>query len=85
MFISEKKIGRVRLGQKVEIRVPAFPDKVFEGKVVFINNAGEFAVKKAVNEQYQHDIRSFEVKIDVPNQDLLLKVGMTANVKILEE
>lgn len=85
VFISEKKIGRVRLGQRAEVRVAAFPDKVFEGKVLFINNAGDFAVHKAVNEQYQHDIRSFEVKIAVPNPDFLLKVGMTATVKILEE
>ena len=85
VFISEKKIGRVRLGQKAEIRVDAFPDKVFTGKVTFINNAGEFAVQRAINEQYQHDLRSFEVKITVPNPDFALKVGMTANVKILEE
>lgn len=85
VFISEKKIGRVSLGQKAEIRVDSFPDKTFTGKVIWINNAGDFAVKKAINEQYQHDIRSFEVKIDVPNQDLALKVGMTASVKILED
>ncbi|AQS60297.1 HlyD family secretion protein [Desulforamulus ferrireducens] len=85
VFISEQKIGRVQLGQQAEIRVAAFPDKVFKGEVVFINNAGEFAVKRAINEQYQHDLRSFEVKIAVPNPDYALKVGMTANVKILEE
>lgn len=85
VFISEKKIGRVRLGQQAEIRVAAFPDKVFKGKVVFINNAGDFAVQRAVNEQYQHDLRTFEVKLAVPNPDFALKVGMTADVKILEE
>ncbi|GAB6179409.1 efflux RND transporter periplasmic adaptor subunit [Desulfotomaculum defluvii] len=85
VFISEKKIGRVRLGQEVEVKVAAFPAKTFQGKVVFINNAADFAVQRAVNEQYQHDIRSFEVKIAVPNPDFLLKVGMTATVKILEE
>lgn len=85
VYISEKKIGRVKLGQRAEIRVASFPDKVFTGKVSFINNAGDFAVQRAINEQYQHDIRSFEVKIAVPNPDFALKVGMTANVKILEE
>lgn len=85
VYISEKKIGRVKLGQKAEIRVASFPAKVFTGKVVFINNAGDFAVQRAINEQYQHDIRSFEVKIAVPNPDFALKVGMTANIKILEE
>ncbi|WP_066633556.1 HlyD family secretion protein [Desulfolucanica intricata] len=85
VFIDEKKIGRVKLNQIAEIRVPAYPGKVFKGKVIWCNNAGDFAVKKAVNEQYDHDIRSFEVKIDIPNPDLALKVGMTAKVKLLEE
>ncbi|HOV79181.1 MAG TPA: efflux RND transporter periplasmic adaptor subunit [Bacillota bacterium] len=85
VFISEKKIGRVQLGQDAEVTVDSFPGRVFQGKVVWINNAGEFAVRKAVNEQYDHDIRSFEVKIDVPNPDLALKTGMTARVRIIEQ
>lgn len=84
VYISEKKIGRVHLDQEAEVTVDAFPGKTFKGKVVWINDAGEFAVKKAINDQYDHDIRSFEVKIDVPNPDLVLKTGMTARVKILE-
>lgn len=85
VFIDEKKIGRVKLNQSAEIRVDAYPDQVFSGRVVLINDAGQFAVQKAINEQYNHDIRSFEIKIDVPNDDLKLKTGMTAMVKILEE
>lgn len=85
VFISEKKIGRVQLGQDAEVSVDSFPGKAFQGKVVWINNAGEFAVHKAVNEQYDHDIRSFEVKIDLPNPDLTLKTGMTARVRIVEQ
>lgn len=85
VYIDEKKIGRVKLGQTAEIKVDAYPDKVFRGKVVWINDAGQFAVHKAVNEQYSHDIRSFEVKIDLPNPNLELKTGMTATVKILEK
>ncbi|OQA10624.1 MAG: putative multidrug resistance protein EmrK [Firmicutes bacterium ADurb.Bin373] len=85
VFISEKKIGRVLLGQDVEITVDTYPDRVYHGNVVWINDAGEFAVRKAVNEQYDHDIRSFEVKIDVPNPDLSLKTGMTARVNIIEQ
>ncbi|MFX4262649.1 HlyD family secretion protein [Pelotomaculum propionicicum] len=84
VFISEKKIGRVQLGQDVDVTVDSFPGRVYRGNVVWINNAGEFAVRKAVNEQYDHDIRSFEVKIDVPNPDFSLKTGMTAHVNIIE-
>ncbi|MFA6808317.1 MAG: efflux RND transporter periplasmic adaptor subunit, partial [Eubacteriales bacterium] len=84
IYISEDKIGRVKLNQEAEITVDSFPDKVFKGQVVLINDAGEFAVKKAINEQYEHDIRSFAVKVDIPNPDLELKTGMTAKVKIIE-
>ena len=84
VFIDETKIGRVRLNQSAALQVPAYPDKVFRGTVVWISDAGQFAVHKAVNEQYEHDIRSFEVKIDVPNEALELKTGMTAVVTIKE-
>jgi HlyD family secretion protein len=85
IFITENKIGRVRLGQAAEVTVDSFPGRVIPGKVVWINNAGDFAVRKAVNDQYDHDIRSFEVKVDVPNPDLILKTGMTARVRLVEE
>lgn len=85
VYIDETKIGRVKLNQTAQVKIAAFPDKVFTGKVVWISDAGDFAVHKAVNEQYSHDIRSFEVKIDIPNPDLLLKTGLTAVVTIEEE
>lgn len=84
VYIDEGKIGHVKLGQKADIKVDAYPDKTFSGQVAWINDAGQFAVQKAVNEQYSHDIRSFEVKIDVPNDELLLKTGMTATVSIAD-
>ncbi len=85
VFVDETKIGLVKLGQEVDISVDAYPDQVFIGNVVWISDAGQFAVKKAVSEQDSHDIRSFEVKIDVPNDDLRLKTGMTATAAIINE
>lgn len=85
IFITENKIGRVQLGQAAEVTVDSFPGQVIPGKVVWINNAGDFAVHRAVNDQYEHDVRSFEVKVDVPNPDLTLKTGMTARVRLVEE
>lgn len=84
VFIDEKKIGRVTVGQAAEISLDAYPGQSFPGKVVWVNAAGQFAVKKAISEQHAHDIRSFEVKIEVPNDKLQLKTGMTASVKIIE-
>ena len=85
VFFSETKIGRIMLQQKAQVVLEAFPEKTFEGKVNWISNAGDFAVKKAVNDLNEHDVRSFEVKVAIPNDDLALKTGMTATVEIAEE
>lgn len=85
VFFSETKIGRINLHQKAKVVLEAFPKKIFNGKVTWISNAGDFAVKKAVNDLNEHDVRSFEIKVDIPNPDLVLKTGMTATVKIIEE
>jgi HlyD family secretion protein len=84
VYIDEKKIGRVHPGQAAEVTVDAFPGKVFQGKVVLVNDAGDFAVQQALNDQYEHDIRYYKVKIDLPNPALTLKTGMTATAHILE-
>lgn len=84
VFFSETKVGRIKLQQEAEVKIDAFPGKVFKGKVTWISNAGDFAVKKAVNDLNQHDLRSFEVKVVLPNPDLVLKPGMTAAVEIAE-
>ena len=41
----------------------SIPGQSFKGKVTWISNAGEFAVKKAVNDLKERDIRSFEIKV----------------------
>jgi len=72
---DESDIGGVELGQPVEITADAFPNKIFSGKVVLIATLG-------INTS---NVVTFNVKIEVtsPNRDLL-KLLMTANVKIIE-
>ena len=83
VYVPESKIGRVQLGQKCKVTTQSYPGKPFEGTVTWINPAGEFATQKAISDQYEQDIRSFEVKVNVPNPDLHLKTGMTATVTFL--
>lgn len=83
VYVPESKIGRVQLGQKCRVTTQSYPGKPFAGSVTWINPAGEFATQKAISDQYEQDIRSFEVKVNVPNADLHLKTGMTATVTFL--
>jgi len=72
--VDESEIGRVTLGQPVEITVDAFPDRTFTGEVVRIATDG-------VNVS---NVITFEVKIEIKDESRsLLKPEMTANVEIV--
>ena len=68
--VFEQDIGALRDGQDARIRVNAYPDATFTGKVAFIY--------PTVSE----DTRTGKVRIVVANPDLRLKTGMYANVAL---
>ena len=80
--VDETKIGAVRPGDPVRLRVYTFDRKWFDGQVTDIQPVGEFATRKDWGAQ-RRDIRTFTVTARVPNPEHLLKDGMTAEVTIL--
>lgn len=75
--ISESDIGKVRVGQEVSFNVDAYPNRAFHAKVDRVN----FASTTTDN------ITSYETKIYVDNENLLLKPGMnaTASIKVASD
>ncbi len=69
-YIFEYEMAWVRLGQKVLITSPAYPQETFEGKVVFVD--------PFLNEQ----TRTVAVRIDIPNPGERLKPGMFVDARI---
>jgi HlyD family secretion protein len=70
--IDEGDIGRIRAGQPVSFSIDAYPGETFPGKVSQVR-------LQPVTEQ---NVVSYVTIIDVPNRDLKLKPGMTANVTV---
>lgn len=70
--IDEADIGRIEVGKEANFTVDAFSDRTFSGKVSQIR----------LSPQVVNNVTTYPVLIDVTNQDLLLKPGMTANVTI---
>jgi Cu(I)/Ag(I) efflux system membrane fusion protein len=68
--VYEQDLSLVQPGQTASIRITAYPDKVFTGKVTFIY--------PTVNPQ----TRTVQVRIELPNPDGLLKPSMYANVEL---
>ena len=74
--VDEADIGRVREGQTATFTVPAFPDEFFTASVTQIRN----------DPQIQQNVVTYNVILDVKNDDLKLRPGMTTTVQIkLEE
>ena len=70
--IDEADVGRMRPGQNVTFRVDAFPTDLFTGSVAQVR------LQPAVVQ----NVVTYSTVISVPNPDLKLKPGMTANVNI---
>jgi len=63
----------VKVGQEVRFTVDAYPDTNFTGKVFEIRNAAVIV----------QNVVTYDVVVQVSNNDLKLKPGMTANVSII--
>lgn len=82
IYVNEIELGRVKLGQKAEITVDAFPEKKFSGKVTHISSKAEFT-PKTIQTKDERVKLMFAVKIAVPNPAQELKPGMPADAFIL--
>jgi len=81
VYVAEKDLGLVSVGQSVAITVDSFPGQVFEGKVIRIGSQAEFTPKNVQTKEERVNM-VFGVKVEVPNQDHLLKPGMPADAVI---
>jgi HlyD family secretion protein len=70
--IDEADVGRIRPGQHVTFKVDAYPTDTFEGTV------SQIRLQPVVVQ----NVTTYGTVIDVPNPQLKLKPGMTANVKV---
>ena len=70
--LDESDVGRIRPGQIVRFHVDAYPTEEFTGKVTQVR----------LQPIVQQNVVTYATVIDVPNPELKLKPGMTANVNV---
>ena len=75
IYISEIEIRKIEPGQNVEIRVDAFPNKTFSGKVYSVANIGE--------QLGNSDSKVFEVMVRLDAADPDLRPAMTTSNKVV--
>jgi len=82
IYVNEQEYGRVRLDQKAEVLIDSYPNKTFEGKVVYLSPNAEFTPKNVQTKDERTKL-VFAVKIQVANPDGSLKPGLPADARIL--
>lgn len=75
--VEETYIDRFTIGQKVKVRLPS--GDTIEGTLYFKGVEGDFATERDVS-RTKRDIKSFQIKVSIPNVEHKLFTGMTAYV-----
>jgi HlyD family secretion protein len=78
VFVEETAIGRIKPGQRVEVKIDTFPDKTYTGEVAYISPQAEFT-PKIIQTRKERVKLVFLVKVSVPNPNYELKSGMPAD------
>lgn len=81
IYIPEVQLGKIQYGQEAEVRIDAFPDETFNGKIVFISSEAEFTPKNIQTKDERVKL-VYAVKIKIDNKDHRLKEGMLCDIII---
>lgn len=69
-YVAENDAPFVRVGQELEVKVIALPNRVFRARVIAVGASSEAATRRVV------------VRSEIPNPDRLLKAEMFATFRI---
>lgn len=82
VFIPEGEIGKVQLGAPARVRIDAFPDRLFEGRVARVDQTAQFTPRD-IHMPEERTRMVFGVTVALDNPDHILKPGMPADAWIL--
>jgi multidrug efflux pump subunit AcrA (membrane-fusion protein) len=78
VYVPEPDIGKLSLGQQVDVFVDSFPGEAFTGHITYISDKAEFTPKNVQTKEERVNT-VFAVKIKLDNPDQRLKPGMPAD------
>ncbi|HUJ00257.1 MAG TPA: efflux RND transporter periplasmic adaptor subunit, partial [Usitatibacter sp.] len=84
VYLGEKDLPRVKLGEPAEVRVDGIPGRVFHGHLSFISPEAEFTPKTVETKALRVDL-VYRAKVDVDDASGALKIGMPADVLLAVE
>lgn len=81
IYISTEQLGLIKIDQKVDVKIDAYPGRVFLGTIKEISQKAEFTPRQSITQRERANL-VFYVKVKVDNSEGILKAGMPADVVI---
>jgi len=82
IYVREDVIGRVRIGMSATIRSDSYPDREYQGRVVFIGSEAEFTPRNVQTEEERTKL-VYPVKVRITGDEgFELKPGIPADVRL---
>lgn len=83
IYVPEREIGLIKVGDSVNVKVDSHPGKIFKGVIVFISPKAEFTPKNVQTKDERVKL-VYAVKVKIKNEDGIFKPGMPADVEIIK-
>lgn len=81
VYIAEKLLGRIKVGQKADIMIDSFPDSLFPGEIINISDKAEFTPKN-IQTREERVKTVYAVTVSSGDRNGILKPGMPCDVLI---
>ncbi|HBY60168.1 MAG TPA: hypothetical protein DEH78_10120 [Solibacterales bacterium] len=81
-YITERDLGRVKIGDRVRVASDSYPGKSYWGKISFISSQAEFTPKQ-IQTQEERVKLVYRIKVDVDNPQRELKSNMPVDAEII--
>ena len=77
-YVDESDLGKVKLGQKVDVTTDSYPGKIYSGVISFISKQAEFTPKNVETKKERVKL-VYRIKVILDNSSLELRPGMPAD------
>ncbi len=81
VYVKETDLGKIYEGKEADVYIDSLPDQPLHGQIGYIASTAEFTPKTVQTD----DLRTalvYEVRVDVQDEDNVLRLGMPATVRI---
>lgn len=81
VYVPSDVLGSIKLRQECDVKIDAYPDKVFKGRIKEISDSAEYTPRNSITRRERANL-VFAVKVALPNEEGIFKPGMVADVLI---